>query len=137
MHIAQLMTLALTVSCFSKIQTDFTFLVLGHLGSPGQRAVKWVCVYVAGIHTHSRLTAFVRNYPGGQRKHSLLGWNNSSSCNVDRLLSVCAESNAHCTHAQPGTRHPNSRVHCRPREDIWSLSCGRNHVHVGWRHLSL
>ena len=57
LHMAQLMPLPLTVCCFSKIQTDFTFLVLGHLGSPGQRAVKWVCVYVAGIHTHSRLTA--------------------------------------------------------------------------------
>ena len=35
-----------TVSCFSKIQIGFTFLVLAHLGSPGQRAVKrvWVCV---------------------------------------------------------------------------------------------
>jgi len=43
---AQLMPLPLTVSCLSKIQIDFTFLVLGHLGSPGQRAIKWVCVYV-------------------------------------------------------------------------------------------
>ena len=29
---------------FSKIQIGFTFLVLAHLGSPGKRAVKWVCV---------------------------------------------------------------------------------------------
>ena len=41
---AQLMPLPLTVSCFSKIQIGFTFLVPGHLGSPRQRAVKWVCV---------------------------------------------------------------------------------------------
>jgi len=33
---AQLMSLPLTVSCFSKIQTDFTFLVPAHLGSPGK-----------------------------------------------------------------------------------------------------
>ena len=38
--------LPLTVSCFSKIQIGFTFLVLTHLGSPGKRAVKWVCVCV-------------------------------------------------------------------------------------------
>ena len=38
-----LMPLPLTVSCFSKIQIGFTFLVLAHTGSPGQRAVKWVC----------------------------------------------------------------------------------------------
>ena len=44
MHTAQLMPLPLTVSCFSKIQIGFTFLVPAHLGSPGKRAVKWVCV---------------------------------------------------------------------------------------------
>jgi len=43
---AQLMPLPLTVSCFSKIQTGFTFLVPAQLGSPGQRAVKRVCVCV-------------------------------------------------------------------------------------------
>ena len=40
----QLMPLPLTVSCFSKIQIGFTFLVLAHPGSPRQRAVKRVCV---------------------------------------------------------------------------------------------
>ena len=48
LHMAQLMPLPLTVSCFSKIQIGFTFLVPAHPGSPGQRAVKWVlngCVY--------------------------------------------------------------------------------------------
>jgi len=44
LHIAQLMPLPLTVSCFSKIQTGFTFLVPAHPGSPGKRAVKRVCV---------------------------------------------------------------------------------------------
>ena len=43
-HMAQLMPLPLTVSCFSKIQIGFTFLVPAHSGSPGQRAVKRVCV---------------------------------------------------------------------------------------------
>ena len=43
---ALLMPLPLTVSCFSKIQIGFTFLVLAHLGSPRQKAVKWVCVSV-------------------------------------------------------------------------------------------
>jgi len=36
LHMAQLMPLSLTVSCFSKIQIGFTFLVLVHLGSPGK-----------------------------------------------------------------------------------------------------
>jgi len=43
---AQLMPLPLTVSCFSKIQIGFTFLVLAHMGDPGKRAVKRVCVCV-------------------------------------------------------------------------------------------
>ena len=41
---AQLMPLPLIVSCFSKIQIGFTFLVPAHLGSPGQRPVKRVYV---------------------------------------------------------------------------------------------
>ena len=44
LHMAQLMPLPLTVSCSSKIQTGFTFLVLAHPGSPGKRAIKWVFV---------------------------------------------------------------------------------------------
>ena len=44
LHMAQLMPMPLTVSWFSKIQIDFTFLVPSHPDSPGQRAVKWVCV---------------------------------------------------------------------------------------------
>jgi len=42
---AQLMPLPLTVSCFSKIQIGFTFLLPAHPGSPGHRSVKQVCVY--------------------------------------------------------------------------------------------
>ena len=46
LHMAQLMPLPLTVSCFSKIQIGFTFLVPAHPGSPGHRAVKRVCACV-------------------------------------------------------------------------------------------
>jgi len=92
------MPLPLTVSCFSKIQIGFAFLVPAHPGSPGQRAIKRVCVcvlvskqfavcrdffrYVAqlwmstetgleGINHHGRLTK--------------LSWN----CN-DREITLCA-----------------------------------------------
>jgi len=60
LHTAQLMPLPLTVSCFSEIQICFTFLVPAHLGSPGQRAVKRVCVCVCPVvrrvccRSHSR-----------------------------------------------------------------------------------
>ena len=46
LHMAQLVPLPLTVTCFSKIQIGFTFLVPAHLGSPGKRAVKRGCVCV-------------------------------------------------------------------------------------------
>jgi len=46
LHMAQLMPLPLTVSCFSKIQIGFIFLVPADPGSSGQRAVKRVCVCV-------------------------------------------------------------------------------------------
>ena len=49
LHMEQLMPLPLTVSCFSKIQIGFTFLVPAHLGSPGQRAVQKVCVCVCVV----------------------------------------------------------------------------------------
>ena len=48
LHMAQLMPLPLTVSCYSKIQISFTFLVPAHPGSPGKRAVKRVCVCFYG-----------------------------------------------------------------------------------------
>jgi len=46
LHMAQLMPLPLSVSCFSKIQIGFNFLVPAHPGSPGKRAIKRVCVCV-------------------------------------------------------------------------------------------
>jgi len=46
LHMAQLMPLPLTISCFIKIQIGFTFLVPADPGSPGQRAVERVCVWV-------------------------------------------------------------------------------------------
>jgi len=56
LHMAQLMPLPLTVSCFSKTQIGFTFLVPAYLGSLGKRVVKRVRVcslrltYVGPIH---------------------------------------------------------------------------------------
>ena len=48
LHIAQLMPLPLTVSCFSKIQIGFIFLVPAHLGSPGKGPLN-VCVCVLQV----------------------------------------------------------------------------------------
>jgi len=47
------MPLPLTVSCISKIQIGFTFLVPAYPGSPGKRAVKQVCVCLLGLGSGS------------------------------------------------------------------------------------
>jgi len=41
LHMAQLILLPLIVSCFSKMQIGFTFLVPAHPGSPRKRSIKW------------------------------------------------------------------------------------------------
>ena len=78
LHMFQLMPLPLTVSCFSKIQIGFAFLVPAHLCSPGKMAVKSLCVCVcvcvcARVHVcacardcFSQLTVSVFN-----RKHDV------------------------------------------------------------------
>ena len=52
LHMAQLMPLPLTVSCFSKIQIGFAFLVPAYPGSPGQRDVKRLCACVCDSITN-------------------------------------------------------------------------------------
>jgi len=61
LHVAQLMPLPPTVSCFSKIQIGFTFLVPAHLGSLGQRAIKRVCMCVC-VHILAILMHNVASY---------------------------------------------------------------------------
>jgi len=52
LRMAQLMPLPLTVSCFSKIQIGLPFWYRLTPGSPGQRAVKRVCVCVLVQSVH-------------------------------------------------------------------------------------
>jgi len=60
LHMVQLMPLPLTVSCFSKLQVGFTFLVPAYPGSPGQRAVKRVCVCVCVCKCSAKICSFVK-----------------------------------------------------------------------------
>jgi len=82
LHMAQLMPLLLTVSCFSKIQIGSTFLVPSHLGSPGKRAVKRMCVIVCLVNgmlmcvSAGRLPASVP--PQAQPYSSSVGLSSSS-----------------------------------------------------------
>jgi len=81
LHMPQWMPLPLTVSCFSKIQIGFTFLVPAHLGSPGKKAVKRVCVHlqwhlVTHLHRHSCFA------------HGLAGYSWSASYNISSWESL-------------------------------------------------
>jgi len=58
MHMAQLMPL--TVSCFSKIEIGFTFLVPAHLGSPGKGPLN-VCVCVCVFQFDSHVIQIFKN----------------------------------------------------------------------------
>ena len=62
LHMAQLMPLPLTVSCFNKIQIGFTFLVLAHLGGPthssGLRAVKRLCIHNGDFSVYHLICLF-------------------------------------------------------------------------------
>jgi len=64
LHMAQLMPLPLTVSCFSKIQIGFPFLVPAHLGSPGKRVIKRVCVCVCTYLLTKAQSHKITNYYG-------------------------------------------------------------------------
>jgi len=58
LHMAQLMPLPLIVSCFSKIQIGFTFLVPAHPGGPGKGPLN-VCVCVCVCDTAGRASGRV------------------------------------------------------------------------------
>ena len=59
LHMPQLMPLPLTVSCFSKIQIGFTFLVPAYPGSPGKGPLNGcVCVCVMSENIPSYLVIY-------------------------------------------------------------------------------
>ena len=83
MHTAQLMPLPLTVSCSSKIQIGFTFLVPAHLGSPGQRAVKRMYVRSSQILVNNCRDDSTRK----SRKTQIIKW--ASVSGLRALLVPC------------------------------------------------
>jgi len=95
LHMAQLMPLPLTVSCFNKIQIGFTFLVPAHQGSPGKGPMNG-CVYVcvpqaillqrrSDSGVHKKTNRIVRT---GAGKSKFLGFDLKKPINV-LLFHVC------------------------------------------------
>jgi len=88
---AQLMPLPLTVSCFSQIQIGFTFLVPAHPGSPGQSAIKRVCVFNGLFSRATWVSRF-------QRGKTSLDLNEASDDGVLGMAVASAESYANNLH---------------------------------------
>ena len=59
LHVAQLMPMPLTVSCFSKIQIGFTFLVPAHPGVCGCVLLTYLLTYVDD-YTFKRVSRYLR-----------------------------------------------------------------------------
>ena len=127
LHMAQLMPLPLIVSCFSKIQIGFTFLVPAHLGSPGQRTVKQMRVCVCSYRLQ---------YVGYYHAQG------HSACQLDafhsRLQPLCTRGHTHtapehtdgickfqyCTHTRTHTRaHTHDCRHIPIQTNIILINC--------------
>ena len=91
LHVAQLMPLPLTVSCFSKIHIGFTFLVPAHPGSPGQRAIKWACVCVC-------VCVLVYGLFGSVNRPGPTEWSHVRPSGItSEVLNVVWATTVHCT----------------------------------------
>ena len=101
LHTAQLMPLPLTVSCFSKIQIGFTFLVTAHFGSPGKRVIicarVCVCMSMLVVVAEKQSTIYRRRRLRSRR---------------------CRSLQVQCHHHHRPRRHPPVPGHCgRSRPD--------------------
>jgi len=141
------MPLPLTVSCFSKIQIGFTFLVPAHPGSPGQRAAKRVCVTVT-ILLHKNVTLFpiseftistfeyvsLRPQVPGQRAVKRMCVNGvcslgptSPHCkrHLDLLSRFCTAHSSMCQHT-----HTHARTHAHTHTDHDTRDTCRKSPHL-------
>jgi len=80
LHMAHLMPLPLTVSCFSKTPIGFTFLVPAYPCSPGKRAVKRVCVCVC---CSGRVCRYLCVWLKATTRRAKQSW--TSSCATTRM----------------------------------------------------
>jgi len=147
LQMAQLMPQPLTVSCFSKIQICFTFLVLAHPGRPGQRATKWVCVctvYIMFLNFASVKVYSINNLtttttatltsqyisPGPAMS---IGWGRSDLCtepaapctyNIHTVATFCVRNHT--------LTAVNLLTRLRLRCHIWTIN---KHLTTAWRQL--
>ena len=109
LHMAQLVPLPLTVSCFNKIQIGFAFLVPAHPGSPREKGVKRVCVCVCTLSSlilteflrpRRHLSATLRNAVNGHKLRELRRTPRVCSCALHSPTSPTAHAVLLCYHAE-------------------------------------
>jgi len=102
LHMAQLMPLPFTISCFSKIQTGFTFLVPVDPGSPGKGPLNGcVCVCLNVRECHTPLAAW-KTVVGSHHLRAQL------TC-VAFLADCFSESTEHSVHQPTCPAFPSGR----------------------------
>jgi len=133
LHMAQLMPLPLSGSCFTKIQIGFTFLVPAHLGSNGKRAVKRACVCVSNIQSEhwkhlfwifSSIFCFSTTFCHERLHHCLFQWqiDNKKQTNPTSFSSVPPLMRKIC---QLFLIHKHThKCHMDSRYTLWSRKCG-------------
>ena len=105
LHMVQLMPLPLTVSCFSKIQIGFTFLVQAHQGSPGQRSVKCVCVCVC-VCVLARLSLVMSHVAA-----VVVPFHVDDDTGEKQTSAEHAESDADSDHHEDSCQHTHTHTH--------------------------
>ena len=114
LHIAQRMPLPLTVSCFSKIQIGFTFLVPAHPGSPGQRAVKWLCVCVCVKSPWGDGSARRDSSGEDWRRWEVHATGRAAGCGISRPRRRPSSRHLHQRNTSTAQRKNGGPQNCRP-----------------------
>ena len=108
----QLMPLPLTVSCFSKIQIGFTFLIPAHLGSPGKGPLNGcVCVCVYRVLDGAEAMCVVRALTNSSSALPVLDGNEYSDGGLSLLSESEYDSLLQCLTCWQRLYHCNTSQH--------------------------
>jgi len=143
LHMAQLMPLPLTDSCFSKTQIGFTFLVPAHLGRPSKKAVKRVCVCLRGaqkrryrqslfwhiLEFHKR-SCICSAYHWTNCKLATVEWV-TMPCQTQTITLISLLSSNHHHHQHYISCYEYEMYHlCQYESDTSSANCKHNNINI-------
>ena len=129
---AFLMPLTLTVSCFSKIQTGFIFVVAAHPGGPEKRTVKRVCMRCVCVCV---CVLLVVHHTPRRRCRSTTQQRDTFECTIDAaagptrcVTSICTRVSHCCIGCRPSVAvHRYSRTAVAIQTEVFMKSLCRCH----------